>query len=411
MGFNIQRNLADPDANITIQAMKQVQQDEVQEKTAEQISSQIAFKDQQQEAVNPLARANQKEKPAKAQKSRIQKMMESKEKVGSLPIAQLKNLADQFQRRNPELKADVLVLLRQAINPGDSKEEILKKLLEFYSDVTLADEALDYLLATSDGELARKIQEVKDELNTQRGREISAGRNISTQARQAAEKGLGTATSMRDMYRDITGNPRDSTTLFEELSQKYAFKDLKKVIDFLLHSLGSDMKAKGPSIERALLARLFSEARSLQAILGVYRFFKGRMRLVESLFESNDLEMPEELSFETLAKEFMSLAAERYPSSDKVRQRAVRLGLERWVIAKIIALSQFRDAIREVAMTKIYKSLQHRDDLYLAILEALEDLEDELEELEEKQEERGDSEEGDSEEGKEEPKDTQEKIA
>lgn len=416
MGFNIQQNLSEPDANITIQAMKQVQQEETQEKNAEQLSSQAAFKDQQQEAINPFARALKNQKPIKAQKTRIQKMMESKEKGERLlPIQALKDMADQFQRRNPELKANVLLLLRESIKPGDSKEDILRKLLEFYSDVTLADEALEYLLETTEGELARKVQEIKDELNAERGREIAAGRNISIQARQAAEKGLGTASSMRDMYRDITGNPRDSTALFEELSTKYAFKDLKKVIDFLLHSLGADMKSKGPSIERALLQRLFAETRSLQAILGVYRFFKGRMHLMQALFEQNDLEMPDELSFETMAKEFMALAAERYPSSDKVLQRAVRLGLESWVLAKIIALSQFRDAVREVAMAKIYKSLQHRDDLYLAILEALEDLEDELEELAEKDEEKEGGDQGEEEqEGQEDRddkfKDTMEKL-
>ena len=49
-------------------------------------------------------------------------------------------------------------------------------------------------------------------------------------------------------------------------------------------------------------------------------------------------------------------------------------------MAKIIALSQLRDAVREVAVNQIYKSLQHRDELYLAIIEALEELEDQLEE-------------------------------
>lgn len=392
--INIQRNLSGDNVNVTLQAMQQVQQDEVQELQAEQMTSKEAFQNQQQEAVNPFARALKKEKPVKAQKSRIQKMLDAKEKGERLlPIQRLKDTADQFQRRNPELKSNVLVLLRESINPQDTKEEILRKLMEFYSDISLADEALEYLLETTDGELARKILDVKEELNSQRGREIIAGRNIHLQARQASEKGLGTPTTMRDMYRDITGNPRDSTSLFEELSQKYAFKDLKKVIDFLLHSLGADMKAKGPSIDRGQLHRLFTETRSLQAILGVYRFFKGRMNLMQTLFDKNGIDLPQDLSFETMAKEFMSLAAERYPSSDKVLQRAVRLGLERWILAKIIALSQFRDAVREVAMAKIYKSLQHRDDLYLAILEALEDLEDELEEEAEKEEDEEEEEE------------------
>ncbi len=159
---------------------------------------------------------------------------------------------------------------------------------------------------------------------------------------------MGTPTNLRDLYRDVTGNPRDSNTMFEELSQKYAFKELKKVIDFLLHSLGADMKSQGPSIPRGLLHRLFSETRSLQAILGVYRFFRGRMRLVESLFQKEGIDVPEELNFETMAKAFMALASDRYPSSSKVKDTAVKLGIEKWIQAKIIALSQLRDAVREV---------------------------------------------------------------
>src|SRR5206468_462134 len=128
-------------------------------------------------------------------------------------------------------------------------------------------------------------------------------------------------------------------------SHKYAFKELKKVVDFLLHSLGADMKSKGPSISRAFLQRLFTETRSLQAILGVYRFFKGRMRLMESMFDRQGMKMPSQLSFELMAKQFMGLCAERYPSANKVKDTAVKLGLEKWILAKIIALSQFRDAV------------------------------------------------------------------
>jgi type III secretion protein W len=369
--------------NITLDAMKAVQKEEIREQQAEQEESQSAFLNQQEEAVNPFAaKFATKQKPIKSNLSRVQKMKMAGEKGERLlPIEKIKDQAQQFQQRNPELKASVLTMLRQYIKPGDSKEEILKKVLEFYPDVSLADEALQFLLETTEGELARAVQEAKDDLNTQSEREIVAGRNITAQAREASEKGLGTPTTLRDMYRDITGNPRDSTTLFEELSRKYAFKDLKKVVDFLLHSLGADMKSKGPSISRAFLQRLLAETRSLQAILGVYRFFRGRMELIEKLFDKEGLDLPQQLTFELIAKQFMSLAAERYPTADKVLQGAVKLGIEKWVLAKIIVFSQLRDAIREVAVNQIYKSIQHRDELYMAILEALEDLEDELEEL------------------------------
>ena len=51
---------------------------------------------------------------------------------------------------------------------------------------------------------------------------------------------------------------------------------------------------------------------------------------------------------------------------------------------QIGVLNAMRDTVKEVSPTQLYRSLQHRDDLYLAIIEALEDLEDDLEELEEK---------------------------
>lgn len=377
--------------NLTIEAMKEVAKEEQIEQHAEQQESQGAFMNQCEEAVNPFAATIKKtEKSLKNNKSRVNKSLKSGEKAGRLlPVERIKEFADQYQRRNPELKANILTLLREHIKPGDDKETILKKIREFFGDVSLADEALDFLLETTEGELAKTVQDAKEDFTKEFGREITAGRNISEQARTAAEKGLGTPTTLRDLYRDITATPRDSSTLFEELANRYAFKELKKVIDYLLHSLGADMKSKGPSIPRAFLHRLLTETRSLQAILGVYRFFKGRMNLMENLFDKEGLEWPSQLTFESIAKQFMALTAERYPNAAKVLQMAAKLGIEKWLIAKIIVFSQMRDAIREVAVNQVYKSIQHRDELYMAIIEALEDLEDELEDMAEEDEEKG----------------------
>jgi len=387
----------DKRGNVTLNAMQAVAHDENTEKIAEQISSKNSFQNELSEAINPFAaKFATKDKDIKTQTSRVKKTDKTDEVEDDKVVMEdelIRDSAEQSEERNPELKADVLTILREQVKEGDSKEDILRKLAEFYPDPTLADEALEFLLKTTKGDLADTIKEAKKDFDQLHSREIIAGRNIGTEAREAAGKGLGTADSLRDMYREITGNPRDSTTLFEELSTKYAFKDLKKVIDFMLHSLGADMKSKGPSIPRGLLHRLLTETRSLQAILGVYRFFRGRMRLVEKMFSEQDMDLPAELTFESMAKQFMSLAQERYPSSAKVFQTAIKLGIEKWITAKIIVFSQMRDAVREVAMNLIFKSLQHRDELYLAVLEALEDLEDQLEELLEKEEQEDDDEE------------------
>lgn len=386
-----------PNVNITLEAMKEVQKEEIQEQAAEQVESQEGFMESCEEMTNPFAsRLAQKEKEVEKHSPRVEKAMKmglSTEKA-LLPIEKIKDSAQQFQRRNPEMQQNALVTLRERLKEGATKEEILSLVNEFYTDATLADEALDFLLETTEGELAEQVKEAKDELNQERGREILAGKNIANIARQGAEKGLGTAGSLRDLYRDITGNPRDSPTLFDELSKKYAFKDLQKVMSFLLHSLGADMKSKGSSIPQGELHRLMTETRSLQAILGVYRFFRGRMPLMDKMFARDGLQKPSQLTFENMSKQFMQLAGDRYPTSAKVLQGMSRLGIEKWIQAKIIALSQFRDAIRQVAAGQVYKSMQHRDELYNAILEALEELEDELEELFEALGEKEEEEEG-----------------
>lgn len=80
-----------------------------------------------------------------------------------------------------------------------------------------------------------------------------------------------------------------------------------------------------------------------------------------------------------VSRQFMSLAAERFLSADKVIQSAVKAGAQT-VKDKIALISQMRDAIRQVSLLHIYRSVQHRDEMFSAILEALSDLEDELEE-------------------------------
>lgn len=393
-----------PRVNVTLEAMLQAQRSVDEELSAEQGTSVSAMQNYLQETVVPFPRLPKTEKNLESQRERVQKALKMGKHAEKLSSPEnIRDQAEQFQQKNSEFRSNALILLRERIKDGDTAEEILAKVQELYTDPALQDEALDFLLATSEGDLAKNVRDAKETLKKLFEREIVAGRNIGQQAREAAAKGLGTPTSLRDMYRDITGNPRDSTTLFHELSQNYAFKDLKKVMDFLLHSLGADLKSKGPSIPRGQLYRLLTETRSLQAILGVYRFFRNRMDLVSKLFQKEGMEVPSTLNFETLSKQFMTLASDRFPSSDKVLQTAVRLGIEKWILAKIIALSQFRDAIREVAINQIYRSLQHRDELYLAILEALEELEDELEELLEREED----EEGEGEEGEEEGEEEQ----
>lgn len=313
---------------------------------------------------------------------------EQEEDSDTAKIDSVSKSAEEYENRNPEMNKRALFGLRRYILPSDTPEEILDKVLAAYPDHYLADEALEFLIRNADPEskLQKNLEAARDLLNQRFGRQVRAGRNISETAREFAKQGLGTASSLRDLYRNITDAPRDTITLFNELSEEFSFDKMKTVIQFVLHSIGKDLKSKGPSIEPGLLRNLFEEARSMQAILGVFRFFYSRMRLIAGLFKKEDLSLPAKINFESLARVFVKYLQERYPSPEKVLMLAEIFGLSDELAAQIIIFTQFRDAIRGVS-PRLFKSNTHRQDLLMALIEAISDLDDRLEEEEEEEEE------------------------
>lgn len=310
---------------------------------------------------------------------------EEQEEVRTAEVEKIEEITDQYSRRNPELQKRSLNSLRNQLRSSDSKEELLKKVLESYPDPSLADEVLEYLIETTTGELQEKLKKAKEDLNAKLAREVKAGRNMGAEARAFAEKGLGTANALRDLYRVITGQPRDANTLFNELSSKFPYDQMKVVIDFILHALGQDLKSKGPSIDPGELYRLLTEGRSMQAILGIFKFFKSRIPLITQSFERQSLTLPTQVNFEKLSKVFMILLQERYPSPDKVLQIGSSLGISGDLEGQIILYTQMRDALRQTA-PKLFRSEQHRQDILKSLMQAIEKLDEELEEKEEDEE-------------------------
>ncbi len=295
--------------------------------------------------------------------------------------------ADEFQNKNQEMQKRGLLGLKKALLESDTPEQILEKVFLTYPDHYLADEAFEFLAQTTDPttKIGTNLRKAREILNDRYGREVKAGRNINNEAKEFAKQGLGTAGSLRNLYRDITGNPREPLTLFEELTEAYTFDKMKTVLEFMLHSLGSDMKAKGPSIAPAELQRLFSEVRSMQAVLGVYRFFYQRMNLIKGQFEREGLSLPKQLTFDLLARILVKLIGERYPSPDKVLKFALNLGISEEVLAQVIIYTQFRDAMRGVS-PRLFKSDKHRQDLLMVLIETISELDDLLEDEEEEEE-------------------------
>ncbi|MBT3393884.1 MAG: hypothetical protein HN411_02075 [Waddliaceae bacterium] len=98
--------------------------------------------------------------------------------------------------------------------------------------------------------------------------------------------------------------------------------------------------------------------------------------------------MPEQLTVKSYAKIFLELAKERYPTVERILKISDDLGIAKDDIrTKIFLFTQFRLMIKDMDPERIFETLEHRDEIYDAILDTLEELEDDLEELEAEEEE------------------------
>lgn len=300
-------------------------------------------------------------------------------------------LAKSFEKKNPEMNHRALLGLKAGIKETDDAETIYQKIRKYYKDEYLADEAFEFLEQTTNPHtnLGRNIRQARLLLNSRHGKEVRSGRNINETAKEYAKQGLGSTGSLRDLYRDVISNPKDPASLFDELNESFDFEKMKPIISFLLHSLGSDMKSKGPSISKQELARLFAETRTMQAILGIYKFFYSRMNLIKESMARENLTNPKKMTFELLAKIFIKFVQERYPSPDKVLRLAPELGIDAEIIAQIIIFTQYRDALRGVS-PKIFRSNKHRQDLLMSLIETISELDDLLEDEEDDEEDDDD---------------------
>src|SRR5689334_3169430 len=146
------------------------------------------FQNWADEAFNPVMMArgfeDLKTKMRRAGRKDETEKTEKGEEGELLVVKEIEAISEQFNRKNPELIARSLMLLRSRISQQDNQDDILRKVLEMYPDHSLADEALDYLLSTTKGDLTTQVRLAKEKLNNVYGREVRAGRNMAEQARE-----------------------------------------------------------------------------------------------------------------------------------------------------------------------------------------------------------------------------------
>lgn len=343
--------------------------------------------------------------------------------------------ASKFAKRNPgELTQDGLENLKSSLEDmweeaaagEEGQDQILDLVNKFYgaaggketnTTVYLQDEALAFLeealseeMQGLEGEDKAKMEKMLADVSGARGKHqkgnekiILASRNIQGKVTEFSEKELGSPQALRNSYVDIIKNPRTTTEMFSELTRKYSYEKLSTALEYYLHALGADLNAEGSSIEPGLLTTLFKTARNIQANLQVFRFFKGRAKLLQGLMNKNRVPTDSKLNFENMAKGFMQLISTR--RSDKsllggILGKLLPDGLSQMkgLLGKTFIAEQFRDGLSEVDELRMFsperneisQAAQKRADLIEMIIAYLEELYDEYEEMLEELEEEVD---------------------
>ena len=119
---------------------------------------------------------------------------------------------------------------------------------------------------------------------------------------------------------------------------------------------------------------LMTEIKKLQLILGVYRFFENRMDLLYDFFDRYELDYPETLTFQNIARTFVTLSKDHYPNSQKVLSLDKSFGLED-LLGFMMVLTQMRDAVRNVS-SRLFYTIKHKQDILNAYMEAIEQIDE-----------------------------------
>ena len=393
-----------------------------------------------------LSYKDMKKEPVVNQSARIkraevaQRIMKPIENIRDQAKGLLKNnphLLNLFEESNKEKLEQILKLVGKC----KTKEDLQQVLKDFFQpavfetitdkdnnpvevlrfgDPVSVDDFLNILLDVCEPtpDLANIIQAMRKDHIRYFGSEINEKRKVFEEVNSAivemaassslqAREGKPPPKTLQEFYQRIREQSWESPAeLFNQLFSDYrgVYKNIRAISGYILNQLGMELRVhkeakpddktlrllQGDPQEYARLRDTINTIRQLQSVLGVFRFFKDRENHVKNAFARNGMDIPQSLSFEQMSKEFVKLIQERYPSGQKVLDTAERLGpfseakygAIGKIVAKIIVVNQFRDAVRQVSRSlydKLPESQTEKQQQQLsAILDAANNLEEEF---------------------------------
>ncbi len=232
----------------------------------------------------------------KEEEVEVEEAVHSKKDIHFEKIEKIDKEAKEMAKKDPEFTASTLIQLHNSLTPQDTPEDILRKVLNVYADPTLADSTLAFLERMSKADLKTKIGQARALLNTRQGRDVKAGHNIKQPVKAFTQKHPEVKkepNALRQLYRVIIDKEWTPALLFKTLFEKFSFEHLVFIFTFLFDALGADLKADGSSIPKPQLKKLVKDTKNIQAIFGVYRYFKTTEKSLKKQFQRFHIPYPE----------------------------------------------------------------------------------------------------------------------
>lgn len=346
-----------------------------------------ATADELKEEGNPLARLGIKEKKAEERTTKVEKKTDSAVVEESKLIRkEAEDMADQFARDNPWIKPKDLMTLLDKLNPGDSRDTILKYVFAQYPDLNEASKALEFLAKTTGSDLQKEVQAAqemvfgpidaidpndsktailekleaaypypvlvsqaldilaqkssgntleqvklaKEEISINFGRDIQQMKSSKQVTTELKKVGIyKTPVDFKEEYNQLLTNPKEFHQLNKELKSMVDKSQKQAYLKGLSFVAMTDVNMEGADIDPAKLQVVIDQLRTRYMSVTVSKECEKGFKENQRIAHHDNITLPPQVTPESIEEELLKVTEQRYPSEDHLRQSSERLGFRK----------------------------------------------------------------------------------
>lgn len=255
-------------------------------KKLEQIVAQQQLQ-KEQESEGGLVKMAFKSTAQRSQKLAKPKKTDKTEKPAALrPI---KEIAEELNKKNPQLKKEDLEQFTKDIKGKKTKEEILQLIQakSIYSHPENTEQILRFLIETAeDVDQQELLKGVHAEFIEANKSQIEVATRVLDYTHGILKEDTGG--KFRGLYQSVAKSERDAVDIFQDLSKQYTYQEIENIIHDIFKKVGSDLKPEERKIvlETPEMTLLLGQTRTLQAIHQMYETFRLKQPFIDKQYDA-----------------------------------------------------------------------------------------------------------------------------